>query len=102
MVSYLIAKGVDGMTDDDVIGKSQKDLKEENRSVMTVLNENDCFYLKNLVILFTLQNANRSKHEINISKRTDRIQDQEKMVKAFARDQMTFHLDMQSAQNEMK
>ena len=60
MVSYLLAKGVDGMTDDDVIGKSQKDLKEENRSVMIVLNENDCFDLKNLVILFTLQNTNRS------------------------------------------
>ena len=60
MVSYLLAKGVDGMTDDDVIGKSQKDLKEENRSAMFVLNENECFYLKNLVVLFTLQNTNRS------------------------------------------
>lgn len=43
MVSYLIAKGADGMTDGDVVGKSRKDLKEENRSVMIVLNENDCF-----------------------------------------------------------
>lgn len=42
MVSYLIAKGADGMTDGDVVGKSRKDLKEENRSVMIVLNENDC------------------------------------------------------------
>ena len=33
MVSYLIAKGADGMTDGDVVGKSRKDLKEENRSV---------------------------------------------------------------------
>ena len=43
MVSYLITKGADGMTDGDVVGKSRKDLKEENRSVMIVLNENDCF-----------------------------------------------------------
>ena len=51
---------------------------------------------------FISKYKHRSKHEINISKRTDRIIDQEKIIKAFARDQMTFHLDMQSAQNEMK
>ena len=33
MVSYLIAKGADGMTDSDVVGKSRKNLKEENRLV---------------------------------------------------------------------
>ena len=74
MVSYLIAKGADGMSDGEIIGKSRKDLRDENRS----------------------------KTEINVSNRTDRIQDHERTNKAFTRDQMSFHLDMQSAQNEMK
>lgn len=51
MISYLIAKEADGMTDGDVVGKSRKDLKEENRSVMIVLNENDCFVSCNFIYI---------------------------------------------------
>ena len=74
MVSYLVAKGAEGMSDGDIVGKSRKDLKEENRS----------------------------KTEINVSRRTDRLQEHEKKNKAFTRDQLNFHLDQQGAQNEMK
>ena len=31
MVSYLIAKGAEGMSEGDIVGKSRKDLKKENR-----------------------------------------------------------------------
>jgi hypothetical protein len=33
MISYLIAKGAEGISEGEIVGKSRKDLKEENRSV---------------------------------------------------------------------
>jgi hypothetical protein len=74
MVSYLIAKGATGLATTDIKAKSCKELAIENRT----------------------------KAEVIISKRSDTILDHETSNRAFLSAQMTYHLDMQSTQTEMK
>jgi hypothetical protein len=49
MITYLIAKGAEGISEGEIITKSRKELKEENRSVIDAIFVDE--YISILIIL---------------------------------------------------
>jgi hypothetical protein len=49
MITYLIAKGAEGISEGEIISKSRKELKEENRSVTDAIFVDE--YISILIIL---------------------------------------------------
>jgi hypothetical protein len=49
MITYLIAKGAESISDGEIISKSRKELKEENRSVTDAIFVDE--YISILIIL---------------------------------------------------